>query len=238
MHTDPLGLATVSANFSGDFTGGGFGSDGPGSGLFKLVLTGSNVASGLFALDATDTTTDDGDGIGQGTQIVLNQSGDVITGSVGATTYFTISIDESTGVVTFTQVNNIWHSDPNNPDDAATLTLANADLLRLVQTLTDADGDTAPASLNLGTGVFTIQDCWPDREHGDWDGGYAGSGRVASGGHRYGRWHMLRSAWRRLPPTLPDNFSGGELRHGRCGQHGLYAGADRHERGLRAVCAG
>ena len=53
------------------------------------MLTGSNVASGLFALDAADTSAADGDGIGQGAQIVLNQSGNVITGSVGATTYFT-----------------------------------------------------------------------------------------------------------------------------------------------------
>ena len=67
-----------------------FGSDGPGSATYSLVLTGSNVASGLFALDPADTSAGDGDGIGQGAQIVLNQSGNVITGSVGAMTYFTI----------------------------------------------------------------------------------------------------------------------------------------------------
>ena len=49
------------------------------------------MASGLFALDATDTSAVDGDGIGQGAQIVLNQSGNVITGSAGGTTYFTIT---------------------------------------------------------------------------------------------------------------------------------------------------
>ena len=55
------------------------------------MLTGTNVASGLFALDAADTSAvGDGDGIGQGAQIVLDQSGNTITGSIGATNYFTI----------------------------------------------------------------------------------------------------------------------------------------------------
>jgi len=161
VHTLPLGLATVTANFSDNFTGGSFGTDGPGSTVYTLKLTGTNVASGLYALDPTDVTTGDGDGYGQGAQIVLNQSGDVITGSVGATTYFTISINETTGVVTFTQVNNIWHSDTSNPDDAATLTLANANLLQVVQTLTDADGDSVTTPIDLGAGVFTIQDSGP-----------------------------------------------------------------------------
>src|SRR5207248_5926504 len=94
VHTLPLGLATVTANFSDNFTGGSLGTDGAGSTVYTLKLTGSNVASGLYALDPADTTTGDGDGIGQGTQIVLNQVGDVITSSVGVTTYFTISISE------------------------------------------------------------------------------------------------------------------------------------------------
>src|SRR6266853_3765948 len=159
VHTNPLGLASVTANFSDNFTGGSFGTDLPGSTVFKLVLTGTDVPSGLFALDPTDVNPAH---FGQGAQIVLNQSGDTITGSVGGTTYFTISIVESTGVVTFTQVNNIWHSDPNNPDDPATLTLSDPSLLQVVQTLTDAD-----------------------REHADRGDGHPGSGRVASGGHRH-----------------------------------------------------
>ena len=106
----------------------------------------------------------DGDGIGQGAQIVLNQSGNVITGSIGAITYFTIKINPATGVVTFTDntANNLWHSNTGNPDDPQTLTLANANLLQLVQTVTDADGDSDTAAINLGTGVFTIQDDGPD----------------------------------------------------------------------------
>ncbi|MBR0875297.1 hypothetical protein JQ633_33395, partial [Bradyrhizobium tropiciagri] len=157
----PGGLASVTANFSDNFIGGSYGSDGAGKTTYTLVLTGSNVASGLYALDPTDKSTLDGDGIGQGAQIVLNQAGDTITGSANGTTYFTITINETTGVVTFTQVSNIWHADPANPDDPATLTLSSANLLQLVQTITDADGDTVTTPLNLGNGVFTIQDSGP-----------------------------------------------------------------------------
>ncbi|MGY4258856.1 hypothetical protein ACVI1L_005924 [Bradyrhizobium sp. USDA 4516] len=159
--TAPNGVVSVTANFSDNFTGGSYGSDGAGSTTYTLKLTGSNVASGLYALDATDKTAGDGDGIGQGAQIVLNQSGNTITGSANGTTYFTIAIDPATGIVTFTQVNNIWHSDPNNPDDAATLTLSSANLLQVVQTIVDADGDSVLTPLDLGTGVFTIQDSGP-----------------------------------------------------------------------------
>ena len=159
----PAGLDTVTANFADNFGPvPNFGSDGPGSATYSLVLTGTNVASGLFALDAADTTAGDLDGIGQGAQIVLNQAGNTITGSAGGTNYFTITLNPATGQVTFTQLNNIWHASTASDDDTATLTLANANLLTLVQTVTDADGDVDTAAINLGTGVFQIEDDGPD----------------------------------------------------------------------------
>ena len=82
-----------------------FGSDGPGSATYSLVLTGTNVASGLFALDAADTAAGDLDGIGQGAQIVLNQAGNVITGSVGRHQLLHDQLNPATVVVTFTQLN-------------------------------------------------------------------------------------------------------------------------------------
>ena len=92
------GIVSATADFSVNFAAvTDFGADGAGSAAYSLVLTGSNVASGLFALDAADTSAVDGDGIGQGAQIVLNQSGNVITGSVGASTYFTIQINPANG---------------------------------------------------------------------------------------------------------------------------------------------
>ena len=151
-----------------NFVSGGavdFGADGAGSVSYALSLTGSNVNSGLFALDNTDLSAGDGDGFGQGSQIVLNQSGNTITGSVGATNYFTLTIDPATGIVTFTQLNNIWHPTAGSSaaalDEAATLNTVAANLVRVVQTVTDADGDTDTASINIGQGVFIIQDDGP-----------------------------------------------------------------------------
>ena len=86
----------------------------------------------------------------------------MITGSAGGTNYFTITLNPATGQLTFTQLNNIWHASPASDDDTATLTLANANLLTLVQTVTDADGDADTAAIDLGTGVFQIEDDGPD----------------------------------------------------------------------------
>ena len=71
----PAGLATVTANFADNFSAPDFGTDGAGSATYTLVLTGSNVASGLFALGSSKRG--DGAGIGQGA-IVLNKVGNDI----------------------------------------------------------------------------------------------------------------------------------------------------------------
>ena len=151
----PAGLATVTANFADNFAAvTDFGSDGPGSASLSLVLTGSNVASGLFALGANGA---------QGASIVLNQAapGADIIGTVGAVEYFRISIDPATGVVTFSQSTNVWHANTLSDDDTSTLTLTNAADLQVVQTVTDADGDKDTAGINLGAGVFQIEDDGP-----------------------------------------------------------------------------
>ena len=215
-----------------NFAAANFGTDGAGSATYSLVLTGSNVASGLFALDAADTDRGDGDGIGQGAQIVLNQVGNTITGSVGGTNYFTISINPATGVVTFTDntANNLWHANTGNHDDPQTLTLANANLLQLVQTVTDADGDSDTAAINLGTGVFTIEDDGPDAVVANPTAAaiVLDESPVAAGRRR----HCVCDG------ELRRQLCGGELRHRRCWQRDLFAGADRFERGVWAVCAG
>src|SRR5262245_35434659 len=160
--TPSRGRARATENFAALFSGGSFGTDGPGSKTYSLHLTGSNVPSGLFALDATDASAVDGDPVGKGDQIVLNinAAGDTVTGSVGATTYFTISIDPVTGIVTFAQSNNLWHplSGIGNPDDVVTMTLANANLLQVLQAIGEADGDPVSSPINGGTGVFANQD--------------------------------------------------------------------------------
>src|SRR5205085_6120106 len=82
-------------------------SDGPGSTVFTLKLTGSNVASGLFALGPAELNSAHQC---QALHVCLNQLDDTITGSANGTNYFTITINETSGAVTFTQLSNIWHS--------------------------------------------------------------------------------------------------------------------------------
>ena len=160
----PLGDASETIDFSVNFVTGGsvdYGADGAGSVSYALSLTGTG--SGLYALDGSDTSVTDGDGYGKGAEIQLSQVGNTISGKVGTTTYFTITIDPDTGVATFTQVNNIWHPTPGTAsfDETATLTMATADLMKVIQTVTDFDGDTDTASINIGQGVFGIQDDGP-----------------------------------------------------------------------------
>ncbi|GGD73717.1 DUF5801 repeats-in-toxin domain-containing protein [Croceicoccus mobilis] len=141
------GIASASVDFSGSFTSA-FGADGAGAVDYTLSLTGSDVGSGLYALN--------------GTQIVLNLADGVITGSADGTDYFTISV-EAGGVVTFAFTDayaNIAHDDTTSADDAASL-LIEGGALSLVATVTDADGDTASASVDLGTGTFAIEDDGP-----------------------------------------------------------------------------
>ena len=157
----PYGLAVQAADFSDNFSAPDFGSDGSGNVSYSLQLTGTDVGSGLYALDSSDSAVDDLDGIGQGAQIELNLVGGKIIGSVGSTVYFSISVDSMSGEVTFTQFNNIWHSNTGDHDDSGTLTLSNASWLQLVQKVTDGDGDWDTASINLGSGVFKIQDDGP-----------------------------------------------------------------------------
>ena len=156
----PAGVSKATVDLSSQFGPVDFGTDGPGDASFALKLTGSDVGSGLYALDPTDT---EGviDGIGQGAEIVLNQAGNTITGSAGGKDYFTISVDPDTGKVTFEQLNNIWHDNTASDDDTQTLTLDQANLLQLVQTVIDADGDKDTAAIDLGTSVFQIEDDGP-----------------------------------------------------------------------------
>ncbi|WOE87096.1 DUF5801 repeats-in-toxin domain-containing protein [Aeromonas veronii] len=144
-----LSAADVQAQFAA-----AFGADGKGSIGYSLVLTGSNVASGLYAVDPQAAN-------GQGAAIVLNQAGNVITGSVGAVNYFTLTIDPTTGEVTLALLDNVWHGDTASADDSVVLSVDEG-VLTLVQTVTDADGDRASASVDLGANdVFRFEDDGP-----------------------------------------------------------------------------
>ena len=166
---DPAGLASVTLDLGDNFTED-FGADGEAasdSTTYALVLDGEPVASGLYALDAADADDvgDDGDGIGQGDQIMLTMDGDDVVGMAGGTEYFRISVDED-GVVTFTQSNNIWHGNTGSDDDTASL-IAAAGAFVLEATVTDGDGDTDTAEIDLGGSVFQIEDDGPTTSAND-----------------------------------------------------------------------
>ena len=155
---DGDGLRTVKAQYADNFFGAtpvvNYGTDGAGSVSYALELKTANLASGLYALDATAAN-------GKGAEILLTQAGNVITGSAGGVDYFTITVDATTGEVTFAQSKNIWHGVTTNPDDAATMVLATGELL-LRATVKDADGDSVSKTLDLGAGsVFVIEDDGP-----------------------------------------------------------------------------
>ncbi|MFQ2263929.1 DUF5801 repeats-in-toxin domain-containing protein, partial [Aeromonas dhakensis] len=144
-----LSAANVQAQFNP-----AFGADGAGSIGYSLALSGSNVASGLYAVDPLAAN-------GQGAAILLNQVGNVITGSAGGVDYFTLTINPTTGEVTLALLDNVWHGDTSNADDSVALTVGQG-VLTLVQTVTDADGDRASAAVDLGANsVFRFEDDGP-----------------------------------------------------------------------------
>ncbi len=141
------GIASTTVDFSGSFAVA-FGADGDGSTSYALGLSGSDVGSGLFTLD--------------GAEIVLNIANGIITGSADGIDYFTISVDAS-GKVTFAftdEYANVSHGDAADPDDAAAL-IADAGAIMLTASAVDGDGDAASAAIDLGTGIFVIQDDGP-----------------------------------------------------------------------------
>ena len=162
---DGISKAVLSGStVEGLFAAPSFGADGPaaeGSVHYSLSLEGEDVASGLYAIDPNDHSTADGDGYGRGEPIVLNQSGNTITGSAGGVSYFTISIEPASGKITLQLLNNIWHPDSSDDDDSTALTLQEANWLQVVQTATDGDGDSASIGIDLGNGVFKFEDDGP-----------------------------------------------------------------------------
>ncbi|HEY6661952.1 MAG TPA: DUF5801 repeats-in-toxin domain-containing protein [Sphingomicrobium sp.] len=138
LTVDETTLATnATASFAGVFTSS-VGADTPGTTSYSLGITGGNgVNSGLI-----DVAT--------GQNIVLVNNAGVIEGHVGSTAgalAFTVSVDGS-GNVTLDQIRALQHPNASNPDDA--VTLANDNLITLTKSVTDADGDIASATANIG----------------------------------------------------------------------------------------
>ncbi|HBD9295413.1 TPA: type I secretion C-terminal target domain-containing protein, partial [Legionella pneumophila] len=127
-------LATdASANFVDNFTSS-YGADGAGNITYAL-----GINAGSTGLKDTATNED----------IKLVNNGGVIEGRTVTSNalVFKVSVDAS-GVVTLDQQRAIVHSPNTGPDQAKTLNAAN--LITLTATITDKDGDSSSATLNIG----------------------------------------------------------------------------------------
>ncbi|WP_020157975.1 retention module-containing protein [Methylobacter marinus] len=134
---DETVLATdASASFADNFSAA-FGADGTGTVTYTLGINAGGT--GLV-----DTATQQA--------VVLSVNGGVIEGRTesGNALVFTVSVD-SAGTVTLDQQRAVMHSPDSGPDQATSLPAAN--LITLTGTVTDKDGDSASATLNLGNAI-------------------------------------------------------------------------------------
>src|SRR5215467_324854 len=138
--TDPNSGSSSTANgaFAIQFTTN-FGADGQATANSETFAFSnvSGVDSGVI-----DTAT--------GQHVLLSGGGSQIVGTVnsGATPVFTVSVD-STGKVTLTQLRAVVQGTGENPDIGETAGLSGSNKVVLNATITDGDGDSATASLDL-----------------------------------------------------------------------------------------
>ncbi|MBY6219358.1 DUF5801 repeats-in-toxin domain-containing protein, partial [Qipengyuania aquimaris] len=141
--TDPgTSVDTSSADFGGAFAVDSFdyGADGAGSIAWDYGLSVVSAASGLTS---------------DGVAIELAMNGDVVEGRAGGVLVFTLEVDDTTGVVTLTQYEEIDHDLPgDNSNYDAQLEVLGTGLVELTgtATITDGDGDTAEETLVLDLG--------------------------------------------------------------------------------------
>ena len=137
-----LGLAATS-NSVADLFNGQFGADGAGSISYKLE-----------AADTTDSGLKD---TATGERIFLYNTANGVEGRLEGTSTvaFRVTIDGD-GKVTLEQLRALAHPDASDPNDALTL----AGKIALTATITDKDGDSATAQIDLG-GKLTFLDDGP-----------------------------------------------------------------------------
>ncbi|MGM5011891.1 DUF5801 repeats-in-toxin domain-containing protein [Rhizobium sp. 969_B3_N1_2] len=144
LTVDETILATnASDDFSTFFTSNA-GADGDAI-TYSLGISQVTNVSGL-----TDTATNQ-------SVLLFLESGSVVgrAGSAAGAIVFTVSVSAA-GVVTLDQQRAIFHPDATNPDDSRTL--AADDLITLTATITDKDGDHAPATHNIGQNLIFKDD--------------------------------------------------------------------------------
>ncbi len=117
-----------------------FGADGPADSNSASFALGINAgATGLV-----DTLSGDA--------VVLSLEAGVVVGRAGpgGPVVFTVSVNAA-GDVVVDQQRAVVHADPTNPDDV--ISLATDNLITISATVTDRDGDSATATLNIGNNV-------------------------------------------------------------------------------------
>ncbi|WP_223507714.1 MULTISPECIES: DUF5801 repeats-in-toxin domain-containing protein [unclassified Pseudomonas] len=142
LMVDETVLATnATQNFAANFNSA-FGADGAGTLTYALGVVAG--ASGL-----TDTET--------GEAVNLSLNGTVVEGRTATTSLlvFTASV-AANGDVTLDQLRAVVHSNTTNPDDSTSLTSDN--LVTLTATITDKEGDSAQATLNIGQNLVFKDD--------------------------------------------------------------------------------
>ncbi|MGX1186233.1 hypothetical protein AB7M29_003912 [Pseudomonas sp. F-14 TE3623] len=142
LTVDETVLATnATQNFAANFSSA-FGADGAGTLTYALGVVAG--ASGL-----TDTAT--------GEAVNLSRNGGVVEGRTATTNLlvFTASV-AANGDVTLDQLRAVVHPDATNPDDSTTLSADN--LVTLIGTATDKDGDSVQATLNIGQNLIFKDD--------------------------------------------------------------------------------
>jgi large repetitive protein len=132
-----------SADFSGVFTSA-FGADGAGSIAYALSIEGGNgTESGVV-----DTAT--------GEAVLLRMNGGVVEGYTENSDdlVFTISVDGD-GEVTLNQLRAVVHGDTDDDNEPTGL---NTEVVTLTATITDVDGDSASAAIDLGATITFLDD--------------------------------------------------------------------------------
>ncbi|MFR0688061.1 DUF5801 repeats-in-toxin domain-containing protein [Enterobacterales bacterium AE_CKDN230030158-1A_HGKHYDSX7] len=142
LTVDETVLATnATANFAANFTSA-YGADGAGTLTYALSVVAG--ASGLV-----DTAT------GQAVNLSVNNG--VVEGRTAVSNVLVFTVSAATnGDVTLDQLRAIVHANASDPDDSRTLTLDN--LVKLTATITDKDGDSAQATLNVGQNLVFKDD--------------------------------------------------------------------------------
>ena len=140
-----------------------YGSEGVGTASYSLELSSSSIGSGIYALDTSDQSASDGDGYGQGQEILLTQdpNGDII-GSADGVDYFKFELNSASGEVTFTQLNNVYHDNTSRADEAVRINTLDPSDFALKLTVSDAAGNQVSDTVDLGNNRFSIEDDAPN----------------------------------------------------------------------------